>query len=358
MTQLDQLIRGLSEYGVYIKYILGEYERENIALGTTPENLGAWKDTFNAVALQNPWFTEEQVIYALNEWSDLLRESTLQNWLDPYGIAEVQRPKTIALILAGNIPLVGLHDLLCVLASGHKALIKLASNDMLLLPFIIGELQRFLPNLAERIRFTEGKLESFDAVIATGSNNTSRYFEYYFAKYPHIIRKNRNSIAILDGTETPEVLKGLAEDVFRYFGMGCRSVSKIFVPNGYNFDPLFQAFFDFKDLINHQKYANNYDYNKAVYLMSGSPMLDNAFLLLKEDTNLGSPIGTLFYEYYDDINNVVARLKHDKDLLQCTIGNSGIPNAIPFGSSQRPSLATYADNVDTMNFLITNVSGM
>ncbi|MGB5316912.1 MAG: acyl-CoA reductase [Robiginitalea sp.] len=301
--------------------------------------------------LNNPWFTEESCLYALRYWGDALSEDSLEHWLSAYntpGSISLE----VALIMAGNIPLVGFHDLIAVLLTGNKALVKSASKDTQLLKYAVSRLAHYDPALKDRIRFTDEKLGAFDAVIATGSTNTSRYFEYYFSKKPHIIRKNRHGVAVLSGQETSAELSGLAEDVFRYFGMGCRSVSKLYVPKGYDFDPLFNAFYPYKHLINHQKYGNNYDYNKAVYLMSGSPMLDNGFLLLKEDKGIGSPIGTLFYEPYEKQEEVVQRLRALSEELQCVVGGSWLVDAVPFGSSQRPELGTYADGVDTVDFLL------
>ena len=301
--------------------------------------------------LNNAWFTEESCMHALRYWAEALSEESLERWLSAYE-APGNSARVVALIMAGNIPLVGFHDLISVLLTGHKALVKCASKDTLLLKYLVSLLTRYDPGLKNRIDFTDGKLDTFDAVIATGSTNTSRYFEYYFSKKPHIIRKNRHGVAVLSGQETPAELSGLAEDVFRYFGMGCRSVSKLYVPKGYDFDPLFNAFYPYNYLINHQKYGNNYDYNKAVYLMSGSPMLDNGFLLLKEDTGLGSPIGTLFYESYEEQGAVVQKLGAMKEEVQCVVGGSWVSGAIPFGSAQRPELRTYADGVDTVDFLL------
>ena len=195
-----------------------------------------------SVRQHNPWFTEESSIYALRYWAVALSEDALEQWLSAYD-APANSPRVVALIMAGNIPLVGFHDLISVLLTGHNALVKSASKDTLLLKYLVGLLTSFNPELKNRIRFTDGKLDTFDAVIATGSTNTSRYFEYYFSSKPHIIRKNRHGVAVLSGRETPAELSGLAEDVFRYFGMGCRSVSKLYVPQGYDFDPLFNAFY-------------------------------------------------------------------------------------------------------------------
>ncbi|MDP3353238.1 MAG: acyl-CoA reductase [Flavobacteriaceae bacterium] len=300
---------------------------------------------------RNSWFTLDNMIFAFKSWSDSLTRSNLVHWTSSYTFKENQT-KTIGLIMAGNIPLVGFHDLISVLISGHKASVKLSSNDQKLLPILAQYLQKIEPEFENYITFTEQKLESFEAVIATGSNNTSRYFEYYFGKYPHIIRKNRNSVAILTGNETDEELNRLGEDIFRYFGLGCRNVSKIFIPRNYDLDILFKALYPYNSLLDYKKYSNNYDYNKAVYLMSLFKIYDNGFLILKEDKSYSSPIASLFYEYYDAIELLNDKLDIEQDQIQCIIGNSAIPNSIPFGTSQKPNLWDYADDVDTIDFLL------
>ena len=229
---------------------------------------------------------------------------------------------------------------------------KLSSNDKLLLPYLTKYLIAIEPEFEGKIVFTEERLEKFNAVIATGSNNTARYFEYYFGKYPNIIRKNRNSVAVLSGKETSEELKSLSNDIFRYFGLGCRNVSKIFIPKDYNFDVFFNAMFIWKEVINDNKYINNYDYNKAVYLMSNVNLLDNEFLLLKEDINFSSPISVTFYEYYDSLESVSEKLITEKDNIQCIVSNLGIKNEIKFGETQNPNLWEYADGIDTIDFLV------
>jgi len=298
----------------------------------------------------NGWFTPEQVYFALQSWAEALTEDNLNEWLSKYDFSDIQ-PKTVGLILAGNIPLVGFHDFLSVLFSGHKVLVKLSSNDQKLLPFLAKYLISVQPDLENSITFVEGKLENFDAVIATGSNNTARYFEYYFKDKPSIIRKNRNSVAVLNGNETKDDLIGLGEDIFRYFGLGCRNVSKLFVPRGYDFKEFFEAIYQYGDIIHYEKYANNYDYNKAVFLMSLYKLLDNEFLTLKEDSSYASPISSVFYEFYDDLQTVQQRLQEDEDKIQCIVSNNLIANSIPFGTTQKPKLWDYADNVDTLTFL-------
>lgn len=300
----------------------------------------------------NGWFTKEQVYFAVNSWAKTLTETNLNEWLSNYDFSKVN-PKTVGLILAGNIPLVGFHDFLSVLISGHNVLVKTSSNDQHLIKFLAHYLIAVEPELASRITFTEGKLENFDAVIATGSNNTARYFEFYFKDKPSIIRKNRNSVAILNGHETHEDLIKLGEDIFRYFGLGCRNVSKLFVPVGYNFDAFFKAMYEYQEVIHYEKYSNNYDYNKAVFLMSNFKLLDNGFLTIKEDTSYSSPISSVFYEFYEDLEALKNRLNNESNQIQCIVSNNLVSKSIPFGQTQKPQLWDFADDVDTLKFLIS-----
>ncbi|MCW2120087.1 acyl-CoA reductase [Flavobacterium sp. 7A] len=299
----------------------------------------------------NGWYTPEHVHFALRSWAEALTKENLDTWLDTYDFSTINS-KRVALILAGNIPLVGFHDFLSVIISGHEAVIKLSSNDQHLLPFLSKYLIHVQPDLASKITFTEGRLTNFDTVIATGSNNTARYFEYYFKDKPSIIRKSRNSIAVLDGNESKEQLVALGEDIFRYFGLGCRNVSKLFVPKGYVFDPFFEAMFEYQDVIHYEKYANNYDYNKAVFLMSNFKLLDNGFLTIKEDVSHASPISSLFYEFYEDLADLQKKLEIEEENIQCIVSNNLIANSIDFGQTQHPKLWDYADNIDTISFLL------
>ncbi|MFN4764137.1 acyl-CoA reductase [Gillisia sp. Q332] len=297
----------------------------------------------------NGWFTRENVLFSLEAWSKALSEENLQKWLKPYNFQG--EPKTIGLVMAGNVPLVGFHDFISVLLAGNKVLTKLSSNDKKLLPIISDYLKALNPEFRDIIEFTDGRMNNFDAIIATGSNNTARYFEYYFRNKPSIIRKNRNSVAILTGGETQEELKLLGEDIFRYFGLGCRNVSKLYVPLNYNFDSFFNAMLPWAHLMNHAKYSNNYDYNKAVYLMSNFKLLDNGFLILKEEPGFGSPIATLFYEHYTNKDSLMKTLEENRENLQCVVSQDLMESEVPFGETQHPQLWDYADNVDTLEFL-------
>lgn len=309
---------------------------------------------------KNGWFTEENILFSLRSWGNLLNKNNLEGWLSTYEITKNPNTETssasrkmVALVMAGNIPLVGFHDFLCVLITGNKALVKLSDSDKVLLPLLSDFLIAVQPSLKEDIEFVDGKLEGFDAVIATGSNNTARYFEYYFGNKPNIIRKNRNSVAVLAGNESKTQLEALGNDIFRYYGLGCRSVSKIFVPENYEFDVFFESIFAYKEIVDQNRYANNYDYNKAVYLMSDFKILDNGFLILKEDTGYSSPIASLNYEYYSSKENLGKRLTNDRDQLQCVVSSGFMENEIGFGETQIPDLSDYADGIDTVDFLIS-----
>ena len=323
-----------------------------VRLGELLSKTEQFNDIFEKAEQQNSWFTRANVIFAFKSWSDALSENNVKQWLSQYQLPQTTSHKKIVIIMAGNLPLVGLHDLLCVLVTGHKAIVKLSSNDCVLLPYLITQMKTFAPEWTEAVTFTDDKVTEYDAVIATGSNNTARYFEYYFGKKPHIIRKNRHSVAVLTGKETPEELFALGKDIFLYYGLGCRSISKLFVPKGYDFNLLFQAIYPYKDIIQEQKYANNYDYNKAVYLMSLFQLLENGFLLLKEDEHYGSPIATLFYEYYTDIDSLKEKLTTDAEKIQCVVAHNFTTEEVAFGETQTPQLWDYADGVDTLNFLL------
>ncbi len=335
---------------------LSQFSEKEIIKNPAVLNNNLFFDEFvNLIQLSqshNGWYTPENVCFSIQSWAKALTEENLNRWLSSYNL-DKNNPKKVGLILAGNIPLVGFHDFLSVLITGNNVLIKTSSNDQYILPFLAKYSIAIEPELANKITFVEGKLENFDAVIATGSDNTARYFEYYFKDKPSIIRKNRNSVAVLNGEETSAQLSALGEDIFRYFGLGCRNVSKLFVPKGYSFTAFFEAIFEYQDVIHYEKYANNYDYNKAVFLMSNFKLLDNGFLTLKEDTSYSSPISSVFYEFYEDLADLKVKLKADEDKIQCIVSNNLVENCIGFGQTQQPNLWDYADNVDTIAFLLT-----
>jgi hypothetical protein len=300
----------------------------------------------------NAWFTPDNVAKAVTSIGTMLNKADITTWLSKYNL-DNRGNKKVGLILAGNIPLVGFHDVLCVLATGNHALIKSSSQDGRLIKYVLNLLVELDNSFASQFSFIE-RLENFDAVIATGSNNTSRYFEYYFGKVPNIIRKNRNSIAVLSRNETAEQLHELGHDIFDYYGLGCRNVSKILVPEGYNFNFFFESIQSYEQIINHHKYNNNYDYNKSIYLVNRDDHFDNGFLLLKKDDRFTSPLAVLYYDNYADIASVEGLINAENEKIQCVV--STIPlqvtnQLVGFGESQQPKLWDYADGIDTMNFL-------
>lgn len=349
---LEQRIDAFTKLGVFFK----QFSTKKIEKLEDSEFNNLFFDAFKMQIERaqevNGWFTKENVLKAFESWHEALSNKNLITWTSAYNFNKNTSPKTIAIIMAGNIPLVGFHDFLSVLITGNKALVKLSSNDQYFLPLIAKYLTHYNPYFKDKIEFSSENLTNFDAVIATGSNNTARYFEHYFGKYPHIIRQNRNSVAILTGKESKEELEALGEDIFQYFGLGCRSVSKLFVPKNYNFDLLFNALYKFNNIINYKKYEHNYDYNKAVYIMSQFNILENGFVMLKEDTKYASPIATLFYEYYNNFNSLLQHLASKSEQIQCIACNENVVDFIKFGKTQHPKLWNYADNVDTIDFLL------
>jgi len=322
-----------------------------VKLGNHLSNLS--QEGFESLALsarlENPWFTEANVKRSLEGITRYLQDDKLQQWTSRYALNPAQ-PKTVALVLAGNIPMVGFHDLLCVLISGHRAQLKFSSKDSKLIPYLIKHLLWFEPAFEKMIEVKENKLENFAAVIATGSDNSARYFDYYFGKYPNIIRKNRTSCVVINGNESTEVIAALGEDIFSYFGLGCRNVSKAFVPEGYDLAKLLSAWDSYKDIVHHHKYCNNYDYQKSILLVNQVPFFDNGFILLQQSDKLVSPISVLYYEFYKDQTDLETKLSRDADKIQCLVGNQK-PANVSFGSAQYPDVWDYADNVDTLRFL-------
>ena len=299
---------------------------------------------------QNPWFTEDNIKLALNGITKFLTRPELEKWTSAYDLNH-GIPKNIGIAMAGNIPLVGFHDLLCVLIAGHRVAAKLSSQDSILMKWVAELLLKIEPEFTSFISFQE-RLNAVDAMIATGSDNTSRYFEYYFRNVPHIIRKNRSSCAILMGEELEKDLEILAKDVFSYFGLGCRNVSKLYVPEGNDLTRLLDNWVSYQDIIHHHKYCNNYDYQKSILLVNRIPFLDTGYVLLTENEALVSPISTVYYETYTTQNDLIRKLEKQKEKLQCVLSANGwFKNSIPFGKAQSPGVADYADHVDTLKFL-------
>ncbi len=327
--KLEQKIDILSEWGQCIKKNIAEIENTDF---------------------KNHWFTKENVHYSINSICSLLTTDKLCEWLHPYKEKfEMQnKVQNILVLSAGNIPIVGFHDFLSVLITGNRYIGKLSSNDNILLPKLIEYLLKSAPELKNQIHFTNTLIHECDKVIATGSNNSARFFNYYFSNKPHIIRSNRNSCAIIDGSETIAELEKLGLDIFLYFGLGCRSVSKLFVPENYIFDDLSEALRKYKKMMNLKAYQDNYKYQKAIYTINEFPFFDHEFYLLTNNVAYASPISTLYYEHYDDINSIDRKISEDRDLLQCIVKKH------TFGTTQQPQLSDYADNIDTIAFIISN----
>lgn len=317
---------------------------------------GMIKDLIENVQFSNSWFTPEFVTYSITANGDSLHEDRIKKWIADYpGLKENGKlPKDIGVIMAGNIPMTGFHDFVTILLSGNRIRVRLSSKDDKIIPAFADILKNIEPGFNDYIFFEEDKLKNIDAIIATGSDNSARYFEYYFGKQPHIFRKNRNSIAVLTGDETEKELKSLADDIFIYFGLGCRNVSKIFIPEGYDIPGLLNNFNHYAYLYNHNKYANNYDYQRAIFLMNRDPHFDNGFLLLKKESDLySSPVGCLYYENYNSLEKLTAKIKSDENMLQCILSKVNFDDKnLEFGTSQKPMFWDYSDNVDTMKFLL------
>ena len=298
--------------------------------------------------IKNGWFDKDQVVFSLTEISNWLNLSNLTNWVEGYDFDLGNSKKLVGVIMAGNIPLVGFHDYLSILVSGHKLQAKLSSKDEVLLRYLNGELMKIEPRFGELVDFTTERFNKIDAVIATGSDNSSRYFDYYFSKIPHIIRKNRTSIAVLNGNESAVELNLLGQDIFRYYGLGCRNITKVYFPKGFDIDWFYSGVIEHSSVINNHKYSNNYDYHKSVFMLNRDKIWDNNFLLLKEDKSLSSPVGTLYYEEYEDLIDLTKQLSLLNDQIQCKVGEVGYK----LGEAQKPLLTDYSDNIDVLNFLL------
>ncbi len=336
---------------------LGHELSEALTQKDSPENLNIRQkqllEIANTLHHFNAWFSPNHVEHALQGICNLLDENKLKVWLERYHIDQ-QISKTVGIVMAGNIPAVGFHDFLCVLLCGHQAKIKLSSSDSVLIPALAAMLTAIEPRFADKIHFTSERIGSVDAIIATGSNNSSRYFEYYFGKYPHIIRKNRTSAAVIKPNETSENIEKLYKDIFLYFGMGCRNVTKLFVPEDFDFIKFLDGAEKWNYLSQNNKYMNNYNYNKAIYLVNGVAHFDNGFLLLKEDTGLHPPVSVLYYEKYNAPDVLKNQLNEIRQEIQCMVASDDtiVQNAVSFGHTQNPGPADYADNIDTIQFLL------
>jgi hypothetical protein len=331
---LESRLQDFINLGKYLSH-LSETEKQELA---------------DKVYLYNHWFTPDNVRNAIDGIVHLLNESDLQTWISRYTFSD-HSPRKVGVVMAGNIPGVGFHDFLCVLLSGNILYAKLSSQDEMLIKFITSILLEINDLYKERIFFAE-RLNDMDAMIATGSDNTSRYFEYYFSKIPHIIRKNRTAVAVLNGNETVDDLQELSKDIFLYFGLGCRNISKLYVPEGYNFKSFFEATQPFDFVRNHHKYNNNYEYNRSVYLINQVFHYDNGFLMLLENENIVSPMSVLYFEYYQNEDDLKDKLAAHQEKIQCIVCKDAfLSGSFAFGQAQYPKVWDYADGVDTMQFL-------
>jgi hypothetical protein len=327
---------------------LGTVMRDGAA-GVNGGHAGDFGDLIDTVHLSNPWFTPDNVRRAVSSIGNILTAEKLHRWLSAYPeLHDGHKPATVGVVMAGNIPLVGFHDLLCVLISGNRLQAKLSTKDEPLMRAVVETLVSLEPGFRDYIQLTSGNLSGFDAVIATGSNNTSRYFEYYFRNIPSVIRRNRNSIAILDGTETAGELAFLGDDIFSYFGLGCRNVSKLYIPAGYDVTLLPDFWKSWETLRAHYKYAVNYDHNKAVMIVNREPFTDTGFVILRQDASLTPPMAVVNYEFYDAPGMPEREPERLESRLQCVAGHGHIP----FGKAQQPELWDYADNIDIISFLL------
>lgn len=343
---IQNRISALADIGQFFQYAI-DAQNEEAHISSQVENFRA---KMKQAEIKNPWFTQQNIRYSLNQWAKILTKENLTAWIKNYKPAE--NPKKIGIIMAGNLPLVGFHDLISVLLSGHHALVKTSSKDEELMSGVLDFLKN--SNDALNASFTKvERLKEQQAVIATGSNNTARYFEYYFQGIPAIIRKNRTGVAVLTGEESAEDLHGLAKDIFLYFGLGCRNVTHLYLSENFETDRLFEAFYDWNEVIHHHKYANNYEYNRAIYLLSKETFLDNNFVMLKESNDLHCPIGVVHFSRYENLSSLKQQLNDKQEEIQCIVSNEPnvFPNSIKFGETQHPNLTDYADGVDVMKFL-------
>ncbi|MCD4736642.1 MAG: hypothetical protein K8R53_11405 [Bacteroidales bacterium] len=348
--KLDNRINSFDALGNSLEKVVSE----NIGAGLTAGEKKVY-DLIISMEYYNPWFTEMNVRMSVRSIALSLYKENIYKWIAPCKelLESTTTSITVGVVLAGNVPAVGFSDFLTVLISGHSFLGKLSSKDDKLLPAIANLLIEIEPQFIDYIQFTDERLENFDAIIATGSNNSSRYFDYYFSAYPHIIRKNRNGVAVIHGEERDEALQDLGIDVFSYFGLGCRNISKIYFPEGYKPEKLLDNWDVHNAVSDHHKYNNNYEYYKSIFLINQTPHLDNGFILFKEDSAIPTPVAVLNYEYYSSLGALEKKLSHQSENIQCIVGDpENNIKYIPFGQSQYPQLWDYADGVNTLEFLL------
>ncbi len=349
MISLQKRLEAFEKLGTQLNELVFNFQNNE-----NQDKTALFASKIRSASTKNGWFTEQNIISAIQGITSWLQKDALNQWVSTYPhLQENTSAKRVVVIMAGNIPLVNFHDFISVIISGNIFIGKLSSQDDVLLPYIAELLVEIEPELKNNIQFTSEIIKNIDAIIATGSDNSARYFEYYFQKYPHIIRKNRSSIAVLTGNETTEELKALGNDVFQYFGLGCRNISYLFLPQRFDFKRMLDAWDDFQSVAHLSKYVNNYDYQKAILLLNKVPFYDNGFLLVKESEQLATPVSTLHYSFYNNIEEVNEYIAQNNAKIQCIVStDKTIKNALDCGKTQMPTLSDYPDGVDILDFLI------
>jgi hypothetical protein len=336
----------LVQFGKFLRSFLDSDSWPGFQSGVDQREFDNFKSSTEKAESNNAWFSRKMIRLSMESWAKNLSEDNIDKWMSKYDVPSSIN-KNVLIICAGNLPLVGFHDIVCCILLNINTQVKLSKNDNVLIPAILNVLYLFDSELQDRIKICNEKPDNYNYVIATGSNNSNRYFEYYFGKFPHIFRRNRTSIAVVHSEISDDQLKSLSHDMLQYYGLGCRSVTKLYLPEKFSLDRIYNSVFNYKDLINHNKYMNNYDYNRSIFLMGKKLFFDNGFLILKEDKSLFSPISVVNFEYYSSMETLEKELNVLSNEIQCMVGEGGIP----FGTAQKPELWDYADGVDTIDFL-------
>ena len=336
----------LVQFGKFLRSFLDSDSWPGFQSGVDQREFDNFKSSTEKAESNNAWFSRKMIRLSMESWAKNLSEDNIDKWMSKYDVPSSIN-KNVLIICAGNLPLVGFHDIVCCILLNINTQVKLSKNDNVLIPAILKILYLFDSELQDRIKICNEKPDNYNYVIATGSNNSNRYFEYYFGKFPHIFRRNRTSIAVVHSEISDDQLKSLSHDMLQYYGLGCRSVTKLYLPEKFSLDRIYNSVFNYKDLINHNKYMNNYDYNRSIFLMGKKLFFDNGFLILKEDKSLFSPISVVNFEYYSSMETLEKELNVLSNEIQCRVGEGGIP----FGTAQKPELWDYADGVDTIDFL-------
>ena len=336
----------LVQFGKFLRSFLDSDSWPGFQSGVDQREFDNFKSSTEKAESNNAWFSRKMIRLSMESWAKNLSEDNIDKWMSKYDVPSSIN-KNVLIICAGNLPLVGFHDIVCCILLNINTQVKLSKNDNVLIPAILNVLYLFDSELQDRIKICNEKPDNYNYVIATGSNISNRYFEYYFGKFPHIFRRNRTSIAVVHSEISDDQLKSLSHDMLQYYGLGCRSVTKLYLPEKFSLDRIYNSVFNYKDLINHNKYMNNYDYNRSIFLMGKKLFFDNGFLILKEDKSLFSPISVVNFEYYSSMETLEKELNVLSNEIQCRVGEGGIP----FGTAQKPELWDYADGVDTIDFL-------